>query len=501
MLQDGLIASAARAPTADAVVAPEGRASYGALDALANRIARYLQGEGVVAGDRVALWLEKSVASVAAMQAVLRLGAAYVPVDPMAPLERARVILEDCAVRAIVSTSGRLARLEPAGFPQAVTVAADGSDWNDLLALSADPLPPVVEAPGSLAYILYTSGSTGTPKGVCVSHAGALAFVDWAIAAAGLGLDDRLANHAPFHFDLSVFDLYGAFATGACVVLLPDHAAFVPSGLVDAVVGERISVWYSVPSALILMSERGGLHALRDSSLRVIFFAGEPFPIHQLRPLRAALPHVRFLNLYGPTETNVCTAHEVGEIAPASTSPVPIGGAVCGNRVWAQTAEGGIAEIGEEGELIVDGPTVMLGYWGRDAQAGQPYATGDIVRRLDADSYLYLGRQDGMLKVRGYRIGAGEVEAALVRHPAVRECAVTTRGSGLAAKLVACLVCEPDGRRPTLLSVKAHLAQHVPRYMIVDSLAFLDSMPRNRNGKLDRRHLAALVTTQEQDSP
>ena len=142
---------------------------------------------------------------------------------------------------------------------------------------------------------------------------------------------------------------------------------------------------------------------------------------------------------------------------------------------------------------MVEGPTVMLGYWGCAPHGNKPYATGDIVRRVDEDCYEYIGRNDEMLKVRGYRIEAGDVEAALNDHPAIDECAVTVRGNGLEARLIAYLVCRRDAARPSLLAIKSHVAQRLPRYMIVDNIRFLDALPRNRNGKVDRRKLAELA--------
>jgi len=496
MLQDGLVNGAARTPDAPALVAPDGRMSYCELDALANRLARAFTQRGVKIGDRVGIWFEKSAVTVAAMHAALRLGAAYVPVDPLMPVDRVRTILTDCEVAVTVTSAARLATLSVSGYESASAIRVDTEEWSDVLGQSAEPLLEPERDAGRLAYILYTSGSTGTPKGVCISHRNALAFVDWAVATAGLTPQDRLSNHASFHFDLSVFDLYGAFAAGACVVLLPDAHSFVPTKLVETLIEERISVWYSVPSVLILMVEKAGLlnrPDLSDLPLRLIFFAGEPFPIHKLRPLRQALANVRFLNLYGPTETNVCTAYEVHDIPQDRQHPVPIGSSVSGNMVWAETAGGRRAEIGEEGELIVDGPTVMLGYWGRESQGAKPYATGDIVRRISEDCYDYIGRRDAMLKVRGYRIESGDIEAALRNHPAIEDCAVTTRGSGIETKLVACLVLKNGAQRPGLLSIKAYIAARLPRYMIVDTLCVLEDIPKNRNGKTDRRKLAELA--------
>ena len=311
------------------------------LDALANRMAHALAALGVRSGDRVGLWLDKSTAAIGGMHAAMRLGAAYVPLDPLMPAQRVQTILNDCNVRVVISNTARLDDLARADFTASTPMAVDGENWDRVQTLPAEPPYAPPGDPERLAFILYTSGSTGAPKGVCISHNNAQAFVDWATSATGLGSHDRLSNHAPFHFDLSVFDHFGALSAGACVVLLPDMHSYSPTYLIETLVKERISVWYSVPSVLVLMMEKGGLledHNLRALSLRVVFFAGECFPIHKLRPLRQALPDVRFFNLYGPTETNVCTAYEVHDIAPDRLTSVPIGGGVSGDRVLGQKA-------------------------------------------------------------------------------------------------------------------------------------------------------------------
>ncbi|HEX6471613.1 MAG TPA: amino acid adenylation domain-containing protein [Streptosporangiaceae bacterium] len=477
-----LVARSARlVPDALAVSGPGGALTYRELDRAADVLAARLRARGVGGGDRVVIWLDKSVAAVVAMQALLRLAAVYVPVDGTNPAPRAGLIARDCAAALVITDPARAAALGdgPERYVLDGVPAVEGP-----VARVAEPV-----AADDLAYILYTSGSTGEPKGVGITHRNALAFVRWAAAELGATARDRFANHASFGFDLSVLDLYAAFLAGASVHLIPAQMAYAPAQLVDFVVRERITIWYSVPSVLVLMIRDGGLCATSPpAELRALLFAGEPFPMQYLTRLYAHWPGIRFLNLYGPTETNVCTFHEVTAADVASGRPLPIGRASSGDDVWAIRDDGGRAEPGEVGELVVAGPTVMAGYWGREPQHG-PYHTGDLVRVRAPGCFDYVGRRDSMVKIRGHRVELGEIEAVLAGEPRIDEVAVVITGEGTAARLVAFVV--PAGRPPGLLALKRWCAERLPPYMVVDSLVVVPELPRTGNGKTDRRRLAA----------
>src|SRR5581483_3567269 len=265
-----------------AVVDRDASLTYGELDALVCGYASALRNAGVAAGDVVAIHLDKSARAVAAIHAVLRLGAAYVPLDPKTPVPRLELIVGDARPAAVV-VERRTAKVW-----RDTTIGAPPFVDSDGVVPSAVRIDPAVVDADALAYVLYTSGSTGTPKGVELTHANALAFVDWAVSAFAVGDGDRLASHAPFHFDLSIFDLYAAASTGASVALVPRAVTRFPVELSKWITDNHVTIWYSVPTALTLLVTHGNVHTADLSSLRVVLFAGEVFPVRHLAALMEA---------------------------------------------------------------------------------------------------------------------------------------------------------------------------------------------------------------------
>jgi amino acid adenylation domain-containing protein len=510
-----LTAAADRHPERDAVVMGDQRLSYSQMEAEANRLAHALRGRGVGRGDRVALWLRKSPRAVVAIHGVMKAGAAYVPVDPGAPPARAAFILRDCSVAGLVTESRLAEKLEgePLGESLRGTWLVD--DEVDLpetsgraswAAVEAEPPSPLALSgiDADPAYILYTSGSTGEPKGVVISHRNSLAFVEWAGDEFGVRPEDRLANHAPFHFDLSIFDLFAAARAGAAVYPLPPRLAAFPAAISKYYADHRLSIWYEVPSSLILLLTKGGLADLDLSPVRVVLFAGEVFPPKYLRQLMALLPRVRFANLYGPTETNVCTWYGVGR-APEGDDPVPIGVPCANTEALILDEKRSPVPDGEVGELWVRGPTVMLGYWGRPERSREvlvpleavpgsrdpAYFTGDLVRRRPAGNLEFLGRRDHQVKTRGYRVELGEIESVLSRHEAIAEVVVLAiPDPELTHRLVAVAVAR-TGQQVHPGDLKRVCAALLPAYMVPETVEMLPDLPRTSSGKVDRRALAA----------
>jgi clorobiocin biosynthesis protein CloN4 len=460
-------------PDATAVDGPCGHLCYGELWGRASGLAAELVDRGVRAGDRVVVWCDP-VDAIVCMHAVLLLGAVYVPVASDSPVARTVQLAEDCTASVVCTAAERVPAL-------AGTTSVPALDCRALSMTGRVFRARVDVRAGDPAYILYTSGSTGTPKGVVISHRNARAFVDWAAAEFGLGPGDRLANHSALTFDLSVLDIYGAFAAGAAVVPVPEALRYDAHGLTRFCHRERITVWYSVPSVLMLMMRFGGLtDTPPPAGLRMVLFAGEPFPIRSVRRLADWFPG-RLYNLYGPTETNVCAYHAVTPVDVAGDEPLPIGRACSGDRLWIR-----------DGQLYVDGPTVFQGYWNGPPQRG-PYPTGDLVRELPGGALAYLGRIDDMLKVRGHRVEPAEIEAAADGYPGVVTSAVVCVGNGLDARLA--LVAEvEEGAKVRPLALRAYLARRLPAYLIPDDVVVTGDMPRGARGKVDRAAARALAT-------
>lgn len=509
VLHEYFVEAARRYPDRTAIIEPgAGDITYRELSILSDRVRDYLCGKGVQVGDRVGVYMRKSIDTVASILGILKSGAAYVPVDPGAPASRNAFIMHNCSVKLIIlehqSENSLKEELQQLGSePHFLVIQGLGGGRGLEQTLNrigtGESTDSVIPKPDNLAYILYTSGSTGQPKGVMLSHLNATSFIDWCSEVFRPSEIDRFSSHAPFHFDLSIFDIYVALKHGATMVLVSEETGKDPHRLAPFIAEHKITCWYSAPSILSLLAQYGNIARHDYSSLRLVLFAGEVFPIKHLRTLTQLLPAPSYFNLYGPTETNVCTYYQVPLPIPEDRmTPYPIG------RICAHLKGKVIDEVGHTqsasvaGELCISGSNVMLGYWGLAEQTSgsflmdgdqQWYRTGDIVIEKEEGSYIYVGRRDRMVKRRGYRVELGEIEAGLYRHPSVREAAALAFADEEAGVRIKAFLSCKEIKRPSIIEMKRFCSENLPFYMIPDEFIWYEALPKTSTDKIDYQRL------------
>ncbi|SUA48132.1 Tyrocidine synthase III [Nocardia africana] len=466
--------------------------TYAEFDARSNRLARYLIGRGIGPEQRVAVALPRSVELLVAVYAVIKAGAAYVPIDPDQPDERIGHILDTAAPECVLALDGS---------------TIDGAIDLDRLDLTCYSAAAVTDTdrvrplrPDSIAYVLFTSGSTGRPKGVAVSHRAIVNRLVWMQSEYRLGADDVVLQKTPVTFDVSVWELFWPLQIGARLVLAAPQGHRDPDYLARLVAAESVTTVHFVPSMLAVFVAASGAGA--GTSLRRVFASGEALPPAVAQRLRA-LTGARLHNLYGPTEAAVdVTYHEVTD-ADADTATVPIGRPVFNTRVYVLDSRLRPVPAGVTGELYLAGTQLARGYLARpdltaDRFVADPFRTGERMYRTgdlvlwNADGELeFRGRSDFQVKLRGLRIEPGEIEAALVAQPEVAQAVALVRGDdGMDQQLVAYVVAAA-GQTVDTDRLRAALARQLPGYMVPAVVVVLDHLPVNASGKLDRRALPA----------
>jgi amino acid adenylation domain-containing protein/non-ribosomal peptide synthase protein (TIGR01720 family) len=476
---------AARTPDAAALSAGGRTMSYAEVDAAANRLARHLAARGAGAEDVVAIVAQRAPETVVAMLAVLKAGAAYLPLDPAYPAQRLRYMLADSGARLVVAHGPLPAGLAGADLPAVVDLRAEA----DAIAARPPEAPETAADADRLAYVVYTSGSTGRPKGVAVAHRGVPDLVRWKQARLGQRAGDRALQFASLAFDAAVEEVFGALLAGATLVLAPRDALLPGDALRDTLHRERVT-FATLPPAALAVTDPAGL-----PELRVVVSAGEALPAPVAERWAAA---VELHNAYGPTETTVSAVS--GRVRAGADAP-PIGRPLGHARVRVLNADGQPVPVGVPGELYVGGTGVARGYLGRpaltaerfvpDAFAAEPgarmYRTGDQVRWLPDGTLEYVGRLDEQVKVRGYRIEPGEVEAVLRRGVGVADCAVAVREDAPGDRRLVAYVCGQEDAE----ALRAALREALPEYMLPSAIVVLERLPLTANGKLDRAALPA----------
>jgi len=517
LLQTAIAEQACARPEARAVVSEESSLTYGELEASSNRLARMLLELDCRRGDRVAVLMPKAPATIAALLGVLKADAAYVPLDPAGPPARLARMLEQCGCHSILAARRTWTLLRTAlacATPERRALlgwldAGAPPDTELPVAFTAADLPGLPATPPAslnrdtdLAHILFTSGSTGTPKGVMITHHSVLRFLEWATGCFGISRGDRASQHAPLHFDLSTFDIFGTLGAGAELHLVPPALNLLPHRLAQFVRRSHLTQWFSVPSVLNLMAKFDAVRQGDFPELRRVLWCGEVLPTPTLIHWMRLLPHARFTNLYGPTETTIASSHYTLPRCPAhGQEPLPIGSACAGEELL--ILDGAMRPVapGETGDLYIRGVGLSPGYW-RDPEktdsvflpyrtaAGTEeriYCTGDLARRGSDGLIYFVGRRDHQIKSRGYRIELGEIETALSALPELRESAVVAvQTPGFEGWVICCAYVPVRGRSLDPQHLRRRLARSLPSYMLPAHWMRCDALPRNANGKTDR---------------
>ncbi|WP_368862446.1 amino acid adenylation domain-containing protein [Frankia sp. Mgl5] len=501
-----------RSPGAVAVVDDAAGAEwrYTQFDRRVNALARLLVEGGVAVGGRVAVALPRSADLVVSLAAVLRAGAAYVPVDPGYPAERVTAILQDSATRMVITDAATAAAqtgvLTAAGV---ATVLVDEDAVRRQLDDGASDGPVLGRALTSddAAYVIFTSGTTGRPKGVAVSHAAVVSRLLWGREALGFGPSDRVLLKTPFTFDVSVPEFFLPLIVGAAVVVARHNAHGDPSYITEVLRRQHITSVHFVPSMLQAFLD-SGVEPGTFPDVRLVSFTGEALPVAAAVGAREVFDQAELFNLYGPTEAAVeIASYDITQLA-ADAGSTPIGRPVFNSYVrildgWLRPVPAGLT-----GELYLGGVQLADGYVGRAALTaerfvadphGAPherlYRTGDLARWNGQGELEYLGRTDDQVKVRGFRIELDEIRTVLERHPAVSGAAVTALDHPAGGKFLAAYVttgpAAPADQTELADLLREHTSTHLPEYMVPASFTHLDALPTTANGKLDRKALPA----------
>lgn len=454
---------------------------------------------GVKPGSVVAIAAERTPDTIAAILATLRLGAAYLPLDPHYPRERLAMMLADARPTLLLGRVGLLAELGSSG------VAA--LSLESVAATAMDELPPVTEDADALAYVLFTSGSTGRPKGVAMRRGPLTRLIDWHLAHPRLGKPARTLQFAPLGFDVSFQEIFSTLVSDGTLVLPSETERRDPYALLGLLERERVERIFLPYVALQALAEAVAAGGTLPRELRDVITAGEQLRITPaIRALCSALPGCVLHNHYGPTETHVVTAHELSGDPAGWPELPPIGRALPHVRVRVVDAAGNDVADDVEGELLLGGDCLAAGYIHRPELTAERfveldgerwYRSGDRVRDLSDGVLDYRGRLDEQIKLDGYRIEPAEIESVLCRHPAIAEAVVVAMDAAAGKRLVAHVVARDAQVDEASLAphLRVHCEATLAPYLVPQAFVLHATLPLTASGKIDRRQLARAVET------
>ena len=486
-LPELLVSAVRTSPRSIAVLSGRHQLTYGELDQLSNRLARYLRKQGVRPGSLVGVFIPRSIDMVVALLGILKAGGAYVPLDPTYPKARIAFILQDTQI-SVVLTQKSISEILP--VHGALRIYLD-ADWADIARESDSEVSPAAR-PEDLAYVIFTSGSTGIPKGVQITHRNLVNFLTSMQREPGFTCSDVMLAVTTLSFDIAGLELYLPLISGGKVVIASREEALHVDQLKLLLDRSQATAMQATPATWRMLVESGWKGNRRLKAL----CGGESLDAELARELTS---RVRELwNMYGPTETTIWSS--LYRVEPGISGTVPIGRPIANTQLYVLDSDLQPVPVGVAGELCIGGDGVARGYWKRDDLTGEKfvpnpfragsriYRTGDRARFLPDGVVQYLGRTDDQVKLRGHRIEPGEIEAILGRHPAVAVCAVALRNVN-GEPILAGYVVFRNHESVSTVELRNHLKKSLPDYMVPASFVTLDSLPLNSSGKIDRKAL------------
>lgn len=474
-----------------------------------NQLALHLRDQGVKKGDRIGIFMNRSLETALAVYGIMRAGAAFVPMDPYAPASRTQFLIQDCGLKHLISTPSQSKKLKDISFEgtrlQSIIGLEDHpalttTNWETIFGLPTHWSHPRILS-DDLAYIMYTSGTTGQPKGIMHSHYSGLSYAKLSSELYEVGPDDRLGNHAALHFDISTMGYFTMPYSAGTTVIVPEIHTKLPASLSQLIEKEKLTIWYSVPLALTQLLQKGVLEQRDLSALKWVLFGGEPFPAKHLNSLMKYWPEATFCNVYGPAEVNQCTYHHIKEF-PNEAEAIPLG------KIWDNT-EGLILDEDDQavpegaiGELLIRSATRMKGYWSqpeltqkslyhqkdKNGNTKTFYRTGDLVKLNKNNDLLFFGRKDRQIKTRGYRVELDEVQEHLNSYPGIIEAAVYPVRVKEETQIFASVVLQETANFDDK-KLSQFLKSLIPWYAVPTRFFQLKEIPRTAAGKTDHKQL------------
>ncbi|MBE9224515.1 amino acid adenylation domain-containing protein [Phormidium sp. LEGE 05292] len=494
LLHELFAAQVLRRANENAIVTSQSKITYQELFDRSNQLAHRLRKLGASPNQLIAVVMEKGWEQIVAVMGILISGAAYVPIDPKLPQERLLYLLENSEAKIVLTQSWLTENL---AYIKSKDIQYLCVDTDELAQESKEPLSSV-QTPDDLAYVIYTSGSTGLPKGVMITHRNVANVVVYTNKRFNVNCHDRILALTALNHDLSVYDIFGLLSAGASIVMPDADAVKDPSHWLQLMMSERVTLWNSVPQMMeMLIDYATGQSEAFPNSLRLAILGGDWLPVSLPDRIRALIPNIQLLSIGGPTETTIWNIGYLIEKVDQNWKSIPYGQPMANSKYYILNDALEECPIWVPGQMYCSGVQLAKGYWRNpektsDSFISHPrtgerlYRTGDLGCYLPDGNIQFLGRVDFQIKIRGHRIEAGEIEAALIQHPAIKAAVVnasTTQKSQ--ERLIAYVV--PDSKlAPTIEELRNFLSGKLPEYMMPYAFIFLENLPLSANGKVDR---------------